>query len=366
VSALRALVVSPDFPPAPGGIQVLAHRLVTHLPGVRSRVLALGGDACDEWDRAHGVDIRRVPAWPDRRAAILRLNAAAVAEAARHRPDVVLVMHIVAAPAAATIRRTLGIPTVTYLHASEVPARPRLAGLAVRTSDRIVAVSRYTAGLAVEAGADPARIRVIAPGVDWAEPPVAPRLTTPTVVTIARIEERYKGHDVLTRAMPLVRSRAPGARCVVVGDGPLRPDIARLADAHGLDGAVRLCGILSDEERDRWLDTAHVFAMPSRVPHDGAAGEGFGIAYLEAGVHGLPVVAGHAGGALDAVVDGTTGVLVDPTDHVAVADAIAGLLTDPSRARRMGAAGNARAREFAWGRVAARVEDLLRETAAAR
>ena len=84
--------------------------------------------------------------------------------------------------------------------------------------------------------------------------------------------------------------------------------------------------------------------MPSRLPGGRFAGEGFGIVFLEAGLHELPVVAGDVGGARDAVVDGETGLLVDPTDHVALAGALTELLTDPERAARLGRAGAARAR----------------------
>jgi phosphatidyl-myo-inositol dimannoside synthase len=362
MSSLRALVVTPDFPPRPGGIQLLAHRLVTNLKGITCRVLTLRVPGGETWDRAQDIDVRRFSTRPDRRLGILRLNAGALAEARRFRPHIILLMHIIGAPAAAIIADTRDIPVVTYLHAREVPARPRIASLAVRKSDRIVAVSRYTAGLAVAAGAQESRITIIPPGIDWRERPDDRRRTTPTVVTVARLEDRYKGHDVMARAMPIVLSRVPGAEWVVLGDGPLRRDVERLAETYGVRDAIRLCGRVSDAERDRWLDCAHVFAMPSRMPANRGAGEGFGIVYLEAGVHGLPVVAGKVGGALDAVVDGTTGLLVDPTDHVEVGDAISRLLTDRDAAARMGVAGSERARDFAWPQIAGRVEQLLTET----
>ena len=81
---------------------------------------------------------------------------------------------------------------------------------------------------------------------------------------------------------------------------------------------------------------------------------------------GLPVVAGNVGGALDAVEDGVTGVLVDPTSSVAIADAIADLLLNRSRAEQMGEAGAAHAREFSWPAISSRVEELLLSVAAAR
>ncbi len=123
-------------------------------------------------------------------------------------------------------------------------------------------------------------------------------------------------------------------------------------------------GAVSEGERDAALDRAHVFAMPSRLPPGGVGGEGFGIVYLEAAAHGLPCVAGNVGGATDAVVDGETGLLVDPEDHRAVAGALVDLLLDPPRAGALGDAAATRARLFAWPVVGRRLEDLIFELAA--
>jgi phosphatidylinositol alpha-1,6-mannosyltransferase len=105
--------------------------------------------------------------------------------------------------------------------------------------------------------------------------------------------------------------------------------------------------------------------MPSRLPARGLAGEGFGIVYLEANARGLPVVAGGVAGALDAVVDGETGLLVDAGDHFAVAEAVSSLLLDPDRARAIGEAGVQHARRFTWPEIAGRVEELCKQVAAA-
>jgi glycosyltransferase involved in cell wall biosynthesis len=102
--------------------------------------------------------------------------------------------------------------------------------------------------------------------------------------------------------------------------------------------------------------------MPSRLRPGGSGGEGFGIVYLEAGAHGLPCVGGNVAGALDAVVDGETGELVDPRDHLAVAEAVSGLLLDSERARRMGEAAARHAAELAWPAVGERVEQLMLRT----
>jgi phosphatidyl-myo-inositol dimannoside synthase len=228
----------------------------------------------------------------------------------------------------------------------------------------VVAVSSYTAGLIAVTSVAPADLRLIPPGVDLPQNPAPERQERPTLLTIARLRDEYKGHDVLIRALALVRADVPDVELVVIGDGPLRGKLEALADAAGVSEAVRFLGTVTDEERDRWLRRTDVFAMPSRLPADGRAGEGFGIVYLEAAAYGKPVVAGNVAGALDAVADGETGLLVDPTDARALADALTRLLRDRELALRMGSAGAERSKGFSWPLIAARLEAVLVEQVA--
>jgi phosphatidyl-myo-inositol dimannoside synthase len=332
----------------------VAARLAEHLDA-DTRVVTLGRDE-------NGVPIsgvRRVwSPWPSGPAAVAALNTAALRDGLSSRPDVILSLHLFAAPGALVLARTLRVPWVQWVHAMEVPQKPALARFALRRASGVVTVSEYSRSLALDAGADRRRVRIVSPGVDLGDGvPSARRGERPTVLTVSRLAERYKGHDTLTRAMPLVVARVPGARWVVVGDGPLRAPLEALARDTGTN--AHFAGDVSDEERDRWLDRSHVFCLPSRLPGGGFAGEGFGIVFLEAGLHELPVVAGDVGGVRDAVVDGETGLLVDPTDHVALAGALTDLLTDPERAGRLGRAGAARARSRSWPAVAAHVREVL-------
>jgi phosphatidylinositol alpha-1,6-mannosyltransferase len=356
----RVLVLTPDFPPARGGIQLLVHRIVEGWQRVEGRVVTLGaaGRGSAELAGAAAVVRMRVPAIAGHRGGIAALNARAVLEACRWRPDLVLCGHLVAAPAGEMIGRILGIPYVQYLHGSEMSARPGLVRRAAASAAIMVVVSdhseRMLRALATPRGA----VRRISPGVDLPARIHSSRSATPLVVTVTRLAERYKGVEVLIRSLPLVRATVPGSQLVIVGDGPLRPGLEALASALRLGDAVRFVGAVDNDERDRWLDTAHVFAMVSRLDGDGAS-EGFGIVYLEAGVHQLPVVAGSSGGATDAVVHGVTGLLVDAEDHVAVADALAGLLGNRERAEAVGCAGAERAATHAWPIISRRVEDAL-------
>jgi phosphatidyl-myo-inositol dimannoside synthase len=366
---VKTLVLTPDFPPSRGGIQVLVHRLVTHATELDARVLTLGGgERAAAFDRDTPCEVHRVRCrFKGRQAAVGTLNVAALGDALRHRPRLVLSAHIVVSPAAAVIRRALGIPVVQYLYAKEIGARPGLARFAVRNADAVVAISRYTQQLALDVGARAERMALIPPGVDLPNGDSPPeRNGRPRLVTVARLEDRYKGHDVIARALPLVRARVPEVEWVVVGDGPLRAHLERLVRSNRVTDNVRFVGSVSDAERDRWLRDADVFAMPSRLPARGLAGEGFGIVYLEAGARGLPVVAGGVAGALDAVRDGETGLLVDADDHFAVAEAVSGLLLDRDRARSLGAAGVEHSREFAWPAIAQRIERLCMQVTESR
>lgn len=264
--------------------------------------------------------------------------------------------HVVTSPAATGIRCLLGGRTAQYLYANEILGKPRLAVFAAARADVVIAISSYTASLLAAAGASPANLRLIPPGVDLPGDPHARPAERPTVLTIAQLKHSYKGHDVLIRALAGVRARVPDVEWVVIGEGPLRAGLEALARMSGLGGTARFLGAVSDQERDAWLRRAHVFAMPSRLP-----GEGFGIVYLEASAYGKPVVAGNVAGPLDAVADGVSGLAVDPTDADAVAEALTRLLLDRDLAERLGRGGAARARDFAWPLIARRVEAALLE-----
>ena len=362
----RMLVITPDFPPAVGGIQHLTARLVEHLDRWRTRVVTFDDLGAARYDAGCEAEVIRVRRTGVPKLANGVLNAAAVLAAARRRPDVVLNIHVITAPATATIAAALRLPVVQYLHANELAMRPRLTRRALRAAERSIAVSEHTRRLAVSLGVAAERVTVIPPGVDPSPKTAGRRAAEPTVITVARLTQPYKGHALMAEAIAHVRERIADVRWLVVGDGPLRESVEATVARFGLGDAVRFTGEVSDRERDALLATAHVFAMPSRLPPGGEGGEGFGIVYMEAATRGLPVVAGNVGGALDAVVDGETGLLVDPSDARAVGGAIAQLLADPERANRLGEAGRERAREFSWPLIADRVDRVLEAVIAGR
>src|SRR4051812_22895509 len=347
-----------------GGIQHLVLRVAENLTRSLVRVVAPQMSGTAEVDRALPFEVVRAGFGVTRQGGLAAMNLVAVREARSFRPDVILVGHLIGSPGARMASRLTGAPVVQYFHANEVGARPKLARFAYNSAAASIVVSSFTRQLVEGVAGDASRSHVINNGVDLpAAPSFDERPGPPTILTVARMEERYKGHDVLARALPLVRSRVPGARWVVVGDGSLRRTFESMVAANNAADAALFTGSLSDAERDDWFRRSHVFAMPSRLPARRAGGEGFGIVFLEAGASGMPVVAGNVGGALDAVRDGETGLLVDPTDHLAVADALVALLTDPKRSRAMAQAGRVFAEDHSWPVVTERAEQLLFDVA---
>ncbi|GAB2755327.1 glycosyltransferase family 4 protein [Nocardioides pakistanensis] len=121
----------------------------------------------------------------------------------------------------------------------------------------------------------------------------------PVVVCTARFVRR-KGQDTLVRAWPDVLRELPDARLLLVGDGPDRRRIERLARRLGVSDSVIFTGSVPWDEVPAYTDAGDVFAMPVRSRLFGLEAEAFGIVFLEAAACGLPVVAGDSGGALEA------------------------------------------------------------------
>src|ERR1700750_2711405 len=152
----KVLLLPPDFPPAPGGIQVVAHRLAEHTSRIEVGVVTLGEPGDRDFDRLQGFPVKRVGARRGpHRARVGLLNVMGAAEGLRRRPDVILSLHVVTGPAAALTGRVLGVPVAQYRHADEMRARSSLTRRAIAASRGVIAVSSHTADMARRLGATP-------------------------------------------------------------------------------------------------------------------------------------------------------------------------------------------------------------------
>jgi phosphatidyl-myo-inositol dimannoside synthase len=170
-----------------------------------------------------------------------------------------------------------------------------------------------------------------------------------------------QGQDMLIRALQSVRAGlATDPLLLLVGDGPDRQRLGRLAEAAGVGGSAVFTGPVSPAELPAYYDAGNVFAMPCRTRRGGLDVEGLGIVYLEASATGLPVVGGDSGGAPDAVLEGETGYVVPGRNVAALAERLIALLADPAGAAAMGDKGRGWIeREWTWDLVARRLQDIL-------
>jgi phosphatidylinositol alpha-1,6-mannosyltransferase len=125
---------------------------------------------------------------------------------------------------------------------------------------------------------------------------------------------------------------------------------------------VIFSGRVSDDELPEFYALGDVFAMPSRARLDSYDVEGFGLVFLEAGASAKPVVAGRSGGIEDAVVDGFTGLIVDPSDVRDISQALIRLLTNNELRSMLGRQGRERVqKEFTWSLFGARIQGILEQ-----
>jgi colanic acid/amylovoran biosynthesis glycosyltransferase len=186
------------------------------------------------------------------------------------------------------------------------------------------------------------------------------RTGTPRVLTVARLVEK-KGVDTVIRALALLRPEFPALRLDVVGDGPLRSELERLAGAAGVAEAVRFHGAQTGIRVAEFMRDADCFVLSSVTGADGDE-EGTPTVLMEASSMTLPVVSTWHSGIPEVVLDGETGLLAPPGDVEALADRIRRLLRDPELRRRLGDRGRAHiAEHFDMPVLTRRLEAIYRE-----
>lgn len=237
-------------------------------------------------------------------------------------------------------------------------------------SHAVIAVSRHTRDhlLSVE-GAPPSKVHLVHNGIDFdrvmvSDPAAPARLRaelapagTALLVTAARLHPE-KGYEYLFDALPLLKERVGRPFVLaVVGAGPFEADYRARAARLGMTGCIRFLGFRKD--LPDLMCAADIFVLASLA-------EAFGLVLAEALYLGTPVVATTAGAIPEIVEDGVSGRLVPPADSEALAAALAELIDDPGRRRRMAGAGRAKvAREFRFDEMMRSYERIYDQLAPA-
>jgi len=374
------LLVTNDFPPKVGGIQAYLWELWRRMDPSTFAVLTAsshpGAAAFDAQQQESGFRIERAPGR-------VLLPTPATARRIRdlaHEVGASLVVIDPALPLALAGGALGGLRYAVVLHGAEVAVPGRLPGtsqalrhvlsgaaLAVCAGSYPAAEARRVAGddmppvVEVPPGVDIERLRPLtAAARRKGRAALGLPVEGPVVVSVSRLVPR-KGMDVLIDAAAALVPSFPGLTVAIAGAGRDRARLEARVRARG--APVRMLGQVPDEELPRLYGVADVFVMACRDRWWGLEQEGFGIVFLEAAACGVAQVAGRSGGADDAVVDGTTGLVVDdPGDPGRVAGALRRLLGDDALRRRMGRAARRRVEAgFAWDLLAHRLAAALQD-----
>ncbi|MCL2818613.1 MAG: glycosyltransferase family 4 protein [Actinomycetia bacterium] len=226
------------------------------------------------------------------------------------------------------------------------------------TSDAYVAISQAVADELIEAGVDADKITVIPNGIDAeafasaaveyygdgaGKMPSRDLKNRPMVFCAARNMDESKGIDVLVDAAVMILQRNPDSptytrpNFCIAGSGPEKSIISDFVHSQALSGRIRLIGYAPLIAP--WYKACDITVMPSRA-------EAAAVVALEAMALGKPVIASNLPSIAEVVVDGVTGILIEPDDPELLARTISELLADPDRMKAMGEAGAERVREY--------------------
>lgn len=317
--SMRVLLVTPDYPPPPGGIQTLIRNLERGLEytGHNTRILHLSPDKHTQFDRIPRVlppSLNDLQYWPY----IDRLTRETNREIRDWQPDVVHTLHVVTWPALRAAQDSK-VPGVVSTHALELSA-DNLVESAFRYANSIHAVSEFTGGLCHEQNPN-SPVNVIYPSISI--PNTIPKPTPDgPIFCISRLVRRKNVENLVKAWKNLPNDFRERHGLVIAGDGEQRERIEAVAAS---ESTISVLGRVSESRKSQLLSEASAFVLtPTRQNYDV---EGFGIVYLEAQASGTPVIGSNTGGVPEAV--GNAGLLVDsPEDPAEITQAIQRLLTN--------------------------------------
>ena len=271
-------------------------------------------------------------------------------------------------PAALSIARALGIPLLVTYHGQDATitqeharkswrGREYLRGEArvIEGASVIIAVSDFIRSRLLDKGFPEEKVVTQRNGIDVDAFRRGGSGRDPLALFVGRFVEK-KGCEYLLRALGRLHAQGRGVKAVLVGDGPLRPSLERLAKESGAN--VEFTGFLPPEQVRAWIEKASVVVVPSVTAANGNS-EGLPTVILEAQAMSTPVIATRHAGNAEGVVEGRSALLVDERDVEGLASALRFFLENPGTVEAFGSAGRTFVEaNFSIGRQAAGLEQL--------
>jgi colanic acid/amylovoran biosynthesis glycosyltransferase len=232
----------------------------------------------------------------------------------------------------ALVSRLSGVPYSFTAHARDIfeYGDRKAVHDKVASAQSVIAISRHGSEHVVDlAGRDLAhRVQVVPNGIDLgrfrrrASEPTG----TPRILCVARLVEK-KGQDTLLRAVAMLAREGRRVRCQLIGDGPLRESLEATAQWLGISDLVTFSGALPATDVLAAYESASLFVLPCQMDANGDQ-DGLPVSLVEAMAVGVPVISTYISGIPELIEDGRSGLLVEPFDARALADAMKRLLDD--------------------------------------
>jgi phosphatidylinositol alpha-1,6-mannosyltransferase len=342
----RHLLVTNDYLPKTGGIQVYLHELWQRLEPGRAAVLTASSHAdAAAFDATSDVVIERVPAktlFAPTWSAYRQIEAAIE----RHQPDLVLLDPVWPL---GLLGRSLSRPYGVVLHGAEVTIPGRIPVVAstlrsvLRHAKVVVCAGTYPESVARHSlGEYLPPVVQVPPGVDTERfVPLDAEQRSAVRLELGRSEDEFiiaaysrlvprKGIDILIEAAALLSPLHPQLRVLIGGNGRDRERLEKLASAK--NAPVTFLGRVDDDLLPGFLGASDLMVMNCRSRWLGLEQEGFGIVFVEAAAAGVAQIAGRSGGSHEAVRHEVTGLILEKTRSPReLADAISGLMDNPDR-----------------------------------
>ncbi|MGR3303167.1 MAG: glycosyltransferase family 4 protein [Candidatus Scalindua sp.] len=375
---MKILVFTLDFPPTPGGVAIFLHNLCLQLCRQGHNVDVLTrSEKSQEIDKKQPYRVYRYS--PFKRLSSLKPILSTIYLHQKNRYQVLFMGHFATSHALGVffLHKLLGIPYVILSHGNDLTrysihtkADEVIARLLLNNASLVFANSRFTAEC-LQKRKYSGRIEILNPGVDVKQ--FHYQVDTGDIckkyelegrcvlLTVSRLTAK-KNIDGVLRVLPKVIQQIPNVLYLIVGDGEERENLKALTDKLHIRQYVHFLGHTENSKLPALYCSADVFVMPSYVTKDTGDIETFGISFIEASACGKPVIAGKSGGVADAVIDGKTGIFVDPHSVNEMADAIIRLFTDKNLARRLGENGRRRVeKELNWEAVGNTLNNIIIE-----
>ena len=184
----------------------------------------------------------------------------------------------------------------------------------------VIANSNFTKSLSTDIGIDPAKIKIIFPGIEKPnfisnesriEAKNFFKNSFPKIITVSRLEKR-KGHDKILMLIKNLKPKFPKIKYICVGDGREKTNLLKLSEELSLKNDVIFLKNIDKNLKSSLIAESNLFLMPSRIEKKST--EGFGISFMEAASYGIASIGGKDGGASDAIIHNETGLICDGND----------------------------------------------------